>query len=104
MLIIFDPNSKNLNEGWIIGAMYSGADTPPVADANVETAVFSDGTSVTMDTSSGTLSISSPGTVNIEAGTINIQGAGDVVVNGISLVNHTHGGVVPGGGSTGKPQ
>ncbi|EKU78345.1 phage baseplate assembly protein V [Veillonella seminalis] len=104
VLIIFDPNSKNLNEGWIIGAMYSGADTPPVADENVETAVFSDGTSVSMNTSSGTLSINSPGTVNIKAGTINIEGAGDVVVNGISLVNHTHGGVVPGGGSTGKPQ
>ena len=32
------------------------------------------------------------------------SGAGDVVVNGVSLVKHTHGGVTSGGGSTGKPQ
>ena len=104
VLILFDPNSSNLNEGWILGAMYSSADIPPAQDADVETTVFSDGTKVVMNTGSGTLSIDSPGAVNISAGTVNITGSGDVVVSGISLVNHTHGGVVPGGGSTGKPQ
>lgn len=36
-------------------------------------------------------------------GNITVTG-GDVVADGISLKNHTHSGVVPGGGSTGKPQ
>lgn len=35
---------------------------------------------------------------------VNITGAtGDVVVNGVSLVNHIHSGVTPGGGDTGPP-
>lgn len=103
VLVLFDPNSSNLNEGWILGSMYSSHDVPPSSSGTVETTVFSDGTSVAMDTSSGTMSINSPGTVNITAGTVNITGAGDVVVSGISLVNHTHTGVTPGGGKTGKP-
>ncbi|MBA1443516.1 MAG: phage baseplate assembly protein [Gammaproteobacteria bacterium] len=35
-------------------------------------------------------------------GDVNVTG--DVIANGISLVNHTHGGVEPGGGNTGAPQ
>ena len=31
-------------------------------------------------------------------------GGGDLVVNGISLVHHTHGNVRNGGGNTGQPQ
>ena len=58
--------------------------------------------------------------VNITAPTVNITGnvnitgkvttsstisaAGDVSAGGISLQGHTHGGVEPGGGSTGTPQ
>lgn len=35
-------------------------------------------------------------------GDVNVTG--DVIANGISLVNHTHGGVEPGAGNTGAPQ
>lgn len=35
-------------------------------------------------------------------GTVTVNG--DVIANGISLCNHVHGGVEPGGGSTGKPR
>lgn len=35
-------------------------------------------------------------------GTVTVHG--DVIANGISLCNHVHGGVEPGGGSTGKPK
>lgn len=33
-----------------------------------------------------------------------ITATGDIVAGGISLMHHTHGGVEPGGGSTGEPQ
>lgn len=34
----------------------------------------------------------------------NVIVTGDVVASGISLINHVHGGVAPGGGTTGAPQ
>lgn len=33
----------------------------------------------------------------------NIEVTGDVIASGVSLVHHTHGGVTPGGASTGEP-
>ena len=42
------------------------------------------------------------GVVNIEAATVNISG--DAVIGGISFLNHVHGGVEPGGGTTSVPQ
>jgi phage baseplate assembly protein gpV len=42
------------------------------------------------------------GTLNITNGRIVIDG--DVISGGISLQTHVHGGVVPGGGSTGEPE
>ena len=42
------------------------------------------------------------GTVNASGCTVNLTG-GDVVADGISLKNHTHGGVQAGGGNTGVP-
>lgn len=46
-----------------------------------------------------------PDDLVINCGSLAVNaGGGDVTVNGISLVNHTHGGVTPGGSSTGKPQ
>lgn len=52
----------------------------------------------TIDLGGATLSIIGDMTVD---GTITVTG--DVIASGISLVTHTHGGVVPGGGSTGEP-
>ncbi|WP_288760510.1 phage baseplate assembly protein V [uncultured Veillonella sp.] len=132
--ILFDPSSSNLNEGIVLGAVYSEVDTPPTSSKTVEIVVFSDGTVVSMDTSSSTLTVNCPGTVNIHGATVNIsgdavninastlgihgqnttfgsggsslhmQGTGDVVVNGISLVSHVHGGVQSGGSSTSGPK
>lgn len=52
--------------------------------------------------------IVTPGSVSIEAAQItadcDIVTSGDVKAGGISLKNHTHGGIQPGGGTTGKPQ
>lgn len=59
----------------------------------------------TTDTNTITITGSSSVTITITGDTVNINGThGDVVVNGISLVHHTHGGVTPGSGSTGQPQ
>lgn len=35
---------------------------------------------------------------------VNVANAPDMVVDGISIKHHTHGGIQPGGGSTGEPQ
>jgi phage baseplate assembly protein gpV len=43
------------------------------------------------------------GVMRVIAGSIEVPN-GDVVASGISLVNHTHGGIEPGPGSTGAPQ
>lgn len=134
VVIVFDPESSNLNEGWVLGSPYSSIDTPPQTSPTVETAVFSDGTVVSMDTANSNLSVNCPGTVTVKAETIrlqgstvtitadtlgingtnttfggsssnlNINGTGDVVVNGISLVSHVHGGVQSGGSSTSRPK
>ncbi len=55
-----------------------------------------------------TINIGKDGSVTINLGsnaaTVNFTaGNGDITVNGVSLVNHTHSGVVPGAGHTGPP-
>lgn len=45
--------------------------------------------------------------INLAGGTLKVNGTieltGDVIASGVSLVKHTHGGVLPGGASTGGP-
>lgn len=45
--------------------------------------------------------------IELAGGTMKINGTleltGDVIAQGVSLVHHTHGGVMPGGGNTGEP-
>jgi phage baseplate assembly protein V len=68
---------------------------------------------------SGTTSLVSKGGINIigpithqgdynQTGNQNVVGvvtvSEDVIAAGISLVNHTHAGVMPGNGKTGKPE
>lgn len=50
----------------------------------------------------GTIHIQATAGVTIDAPTVEVTG--DVVADGISLRQHTHGGVEAGGGSTGAPQ
>lgn len=95
VLCIRLPNKsgRGFNSGFIVGAFYSDIHSIP-AGANSNTRV--------LDTP-GNLLLKIGGNLTIKAGTIDIAGGGDVVVGGISLVNHTHSGVIPGGGQTGKP-
>lgn len=61
-------------------------------------AVAPDAGSPTMDLGGGTLRFI--GNLFVD-GTVTVTG--DVIASGVSLVHHTHGGVVPGGASTAEP-
>lgn len=84
--------------GFVCGDAYSETMPPPFADANI-IGFRCGGCQATFDKASGTFTI--VGNIQI-TGTVTVNG--DVIASGISLVTHTHGGVVPGGGSTGGPQ
>jgi len=86
VLCLFTANGggKGAGAGYVIGTIYNTVDAPPPG---------------------GTRVLSVPDDLVINCGSLAVNaGGGDVTVNGISLVNHTHGGVTPGGSSTGKPQ
>lgn len=89
-------------DGFVLGAIYSDEDEPPTASADKRMVSFDDGTVIEYDRASHTLTIDAAGPVNIvAAGNVNVTG--DVIANGISLVNHVH----PendSGGPTGPPQ
>lgn len=104
------PHGKN--SGYILGTWYNDVDAPPDSDGNLSKVQFADGTIVEHNSKSGETKVSATGAVTISASSITINGdtvnitggSGDVVVNGISLVGHTHGGVQGGPSSTGAPQ
>lgn len=104
------PHGKNT--GFILGTWFQDVDTPPDNNGAVAVVKFRDGTTVRHDAGSGALSIQASGSVSVTAPSVQVQadtvsingGSGDVVVNGISLVHHTHGGVQGGPSSTGAPQ
>lgn len=101
VVCIFQPNG--VAEGFVVGAHYNEEDKPPVSDPDVRQVTFEDGTVVSYNRSSHVLDINcGSGTVNIVAGG-NVNVTGDVIADGISLKEHVHGGVVPGGGSSGPP-
>lgn len=102
VLCLFCVNDNNLTEGYILGTMYNNKDTPPANGQGVRAVKFADGSTVIND--NGAITVNATGSVTINAPVVNITGgSGDVVVNGVSLVNHTHGGIIPGGGSTAPP-
>ena len=82
-LLIANGGGKGRGKGYMLGTIYSSVDPPPGGASRV-------------------LNIPGDMTINCGALTVNASG-GDVTVNGISLVNHTHGGVESGGSKTGKP-
>lgn len=87
-IMLPNKNGNGYNEGFIIGSFFSTEDAPP-GGAGAAARV--------LDT---------PGDMTLNVGgnlMINASG-GDVIVNGISLVNHVHGGVVPGGANTSVPE
>lgn len=88
--------------GFVIGALYSEKDKPPTNDPNKRVMSFSDGTTFEYDKSNNTLTIDVKGPINITAnGDIHVTG--DVIADGISLKNHTHGGVTSGTDNSGSP-
>ncbi len=89
VICLFMPNGNA--QGYIIGATYNTKDVPPVDDKDKRHVRFEDGTWIEYDRKTHTLTIElvSPGPVNIVApGNINVTG--DVIADGISLVNHHH--------------
>jgi phage baseplate assembly protein V len=93
VICLFLPNGAQ--RGFVIGSFYNVNNPKPVTSADKQNITFEDGTVVEYDRASHQLTINVHGNANITA-----QG-GDVVVNGVSLVNHTH--PDPQGGSTGAP-
>lgn len=89
-----DPRKFSLNDAMFIPGYYSGAAAANVSNPK-DVSLHYGGSIVTLG--AGGFSGSCNGT------TFSFSG-GDLVVNGISLVHHTHGGVEPGGGSTGQPK
>lgn len=90
-------------EGFILGAIYSDEDQPPVSSQDKRGVQFEDGTTVEYDRATHTLAIKAVGPVNIVA-TGNVNVAGDVIADGISLKTHVHSGVMSGTSDTGPPK
>ncbi len=83
-LFVADSGGKGSGAGYVLGTIYSTIDAPPGGGSRV---------------------LNVPDDLVINCGSLNVNAnGGDVTVNGISLVNHTHGGVSSGGSNTGKPQ
>lgn len=83
-------------EGYVLFSVRGDKNKPKEGKRGRRYVRFGDGAVVEYDRAASQMTISTPGTIHITAN------AGDVVVNGISLVNHTHPESV--GTVTGKPQ
>ena len=92
VVCVFLPNGQQ--QGFIIGAFYTDQNPPPITDRKKYLRKFKDGTKIEVDKASRAIRIKTEGNVTVE---------GDVIADGISLKNHVHGGVEPGGGTTAKP-
>lgn len=90
-----DTRTHDLNDAICIPGLYTGA-APSNAAHSGDTCLFNRGSLVRLG--SGGL------TGNLADGTSFYFSGGDLVVNGISLTNHRHGGVEPGGSKTGQPE
>jgi len=95
VVCIFLPNG--MQRGFVIGSFYPLTLALPVVSADKTNITFPDGTLIEYDRASHIMNINVKGNV-----TINATG-GDVIVSGVSLINHTHGGIMSGGGSTSPP-
>ncbi len=78
----------------ILAVMYSNDIPSPSADPDVEVIQYSNGNRIEHDNNSGEIRITATGNVIVN---------GDVIADGISLVNHVHSGVRAGPDKTGKP-
>lgn len=97
------------DDSFIIRSIYNkDLKEPTAANDWTDITLYEDGTRIEYNTQTKTMTINAAGTINANAKTINVVGdTGDVVVNGISLVNHIHpqnsGNHYGGGANTSKP-
>ncbi|WP_282338499.1 phage baseplate assembly protein V [Pseudomonas sp. PS02288] len=114
--LVFSP-SGDPAQGIALVGIYSEAHPAPANSATVRRRAYPDGALIQYDHASHMLHATLPagGRAVLEApagvlilGNVDITGtvtvSQDVVASGISLVNHDHGGVQPGNGTTGAPQ
>ncbi len=90
-----DVRQFQLNDAICIPGLYTGA-TDGMANKSGSLCLFFGGSTITLD-GGGFVGTLADGT------NFNFSGS-DLVVNGISLTKHVHGGVIPGGGNTGTPK
>lgn len=125
-VLVLSP-SGDITQGVVLPALYQDKFPPPGTALDVHRLIYADGASLEYNRlthnlvvnlpDGGTtrliipshLTINAPGGITIAAaagvaitGTVEVQG--DVIANGISLTQHTHGGVDTGGGNTSPPQ
>lgn len=88
-------------EGYVLFSVRGTNNAPKAGKVGRRYIKFADGSSVEHDRESKTMTIVSTGPINIiAAGNVNVTG--DVIANGISLLNHIHPESI--GSVTGKPQ
>ena len=78
----------------ILRVMYSNAHPTPSNDPDVEVIEYTNGNRIEHDHNSGEIRITAKGNVIVN---------GDVIADGISLINHVHKDVTAGKAKTGKP-
>ena len=89
-----DMRNHSMNDAYAIPTLFS-ASVPTLKSNPNDVCMFNEGALVVLNSSSMTINLTDGTSVSI--------GGGDLVVNGISLVHHVHGGVDPGGSDTAEP-
>jgi len=90
-----DMRNHSMNDAYAIPTLFS--DSVPTLKSNPnDVCMFNDGALIVLKSSSMTIKLTDGTNVSI--------GGGDLVVNGISVVHHVHGGITRGGANTDQPQ
>ncbi len=97
-------------QGFVLIGLYQDAHPAPSQDEGVHRCEYPDSAVTEYDHANHKLRITLPPGATLElvaSGGVTIAGDvtvnGDVIADGVSLKNHIHGGVEPGGGNTGEP-
>ena len=90
-----DMRNHSLNDAYAIPTIFS-ASVPTLKSNPDDVCLFNDGALCVLKPSSMTIVLTD--------GTSATFGGGDLVVNGISLVHHVHGGITRGGANTNEPE
>ena len=96
-VIVTSPQGDT-GQGVVTASLPSAAYPPPSSDAETYQIDLPGGVSISVN--GGEVRITAPGAVRI---TGDVIVTGDVIADGISLKNHVHSGVIPGGANTGEP-